>query len=165
MDENLGMLTLVHVLISIAALGAGFIVLGGLLEAHSRTPSTWVFLASTALTCVTGFLFPINGFTPALGVGIASLAVLAPTCYALLVPRLAGRWRVVYVVGAVTLVYLNVFVLVAQLFLKVPAMHELAPTQREAPFLLVQAAVLASFVVLARRANTSFRLPTLEPVR
>ena len=38
--------------------------------------------------------------------------------------------------------YLNVFVLVVQLFLKVPALHALAPTGSEPPFAIVQAIVL-----------------------
>lgn len=157
MDATLSVLTLVHVVISLIAMGAGFILLGGLLEGRSGIVPARVFLGTTALTSATGFLFPINGFTPALGVGIVALGVLAPTAYALFARQLAGRWRSVYVLGSVVLVYLNVFVLVAQLFLKVPAMHELAPTQREMPFVVVQLGVLATFVSLGVRANARLR--------
>lgn len=165
MGGNLALLTLVHVMISVLAIGAGFAAIGGLLEGRVRALSTWLFLGSTALTCITGFVFPINGFTPALGVGIVALVVLLPTCYALVLGKLMGRWRVVYVVGAITLVYLNFIVLVAQMFLKVPAMQELAPTQREAPFAIVQLLVFASFVVLGIRANARFKSPNSAPAR
>ena len=63
-----------------------------------------------------------------------------------------GRWAAVFVVGSVLALWLNVFVLVAQLFAKVPALHALAPTQTEPPFGVTQLAVLAVFVVLGFRA-------------
>lgn len=164
MDGNLPALTLIHVLLSLVALGAGFIVLGGLLEGRSRAPATNVFLGTTALTSATGFLFPINGFTPALGVGIVTLAVLVPTMYSLFIRKLAGGSQRVYLIGAVTLVFLNVFVLIAQMFLKVPALRELAPTQREAPFALVQLGALVAFIVLGMRVNARFKSPATTAV-
>lgn len=165
MDDALGVLTLAHVLISLVAMGAGLVVLGAMQEGRSGALSTRLFLGATALTCISGFLFPISGFTPALGVGIVSLAVLAPTAYAIMVRGLAGRWRGTFVLGTVGLVYLNVFVLVAQLFLKVPAMRALAPTQREAPFVLVQLAVLVSFAVFAWRAHSRFQPAAADRTR
>jgi hypothetical protein len=73
---------------------------------------------------------------------------------------LAGRWRVAYVVTAVAALYLNVFVLVVQLFVKTPQLAQLAPTQKEAPFALTQLLILLTFVWLgwsAARATTSPR--------
>src|SRR5690349_18524029 len=109
---DLQTLTYVHVLISLVAIAAGFVVLYGMI-ANRRLP-TWTaaFLATTVLTSATGFLFPYNGFTPALGLGVLSLIILAPTLYALYVKGLAGRWRLVYVVGAVVAFYFNFFVLI-----------------------------------------------------
>lgn len=159
MGNSLNLLTLAHVFICLIAMGAGLLVLGGLVAGHIHTLYASILLSTTALACITGFLFPINGFTPALGVSFASLAVLLPTAFAFLARQRAQTWRVVYIFGAATLVYLNVFVLVAQLFLKVPAMRELAPTLREGPFLLVQGAVLGAFVFLARKAHIGFRSP------
>jgi uncharacterized membrane protein len=62
--------------------------------------------------------------------------------------HLVGAWRWIYVVGAATALYLNVFVLIVQAFLKVPLLNALAPTQTEPPFLITQVVVLAIFVVL-----------------
>jgi hypothetical protein len=62
------------------------------------------------------------------------------------------------VVTAVIGLYLNVFVLVVQSFMKVPAVHALAPTQKEPPFLVVQLLVMAIFVVLGVFAVKKFRL-------
>jgi hypothetical protein len=58
--------------------------------------------------------------------------------------------------------YLNVFVLVVQLFLKVPALKALAPTQTEAPFKVAQIAVLIVFVVLSIFATVRFRSARLR---
>jgi hypothetical protein len=43
---------------------------------------------------------------------------------------------------------LNVFVLVVQLFLKVPSLKALAPTQSEPPFVVTQLVVLAVFIAI-----------------
>jgi len=61
------------------------------------------------------------------------------------------------VVGAVLALYLNVFVLLAQLFLRLPALMAAAPTQKEPPFLVTQLLVLALFVWLGRAAMKGFR--------
>ncbi|WP_245281472.1 hypothetical protein [Rhizobium sp. AAP43] len=53
--------------------------------------------------------------------------------------------------------YLNVFVLMAQAVLKVPALNALAPTGSEPPFLVVQVIVLAAFLWLGYRAVRGFR--------
>ena len=58
------------------------------------------------------------------------------------------RWRATYVATAVAALYLNSFVLVAQTFVKNPALKEIAPTQSEPPFVITQALVLITFVVL-----------------
>lgn len=55
--------------------------------------------------------------------------------------------------------YLNVFVLVVQLFLKVPALIVLAPTQSEPPFQLTQLVVLALFLALGIAAVIRFDVP------
>ena len=90
---------------------------------------TLVFLVMTFLTSVTGFLFfKRDQLLPSHVTGIIALVVLAPTLFALYARKLAGGWRRIYVIGAVISLYLNVFVLVVQLFLKVPALHALAPT-------------------------------------
>ena len=66
-----------------------------------------------------------------------------------------GGWRRIYVVCAMVALYLNCFVAVVQAFLKVPALHALAPHGNEPAFLIAQLALLAIFVwltiVAARR--------------
>jgi len=109
------------------------------------------------LTSVTGFFFPFHGFTPAIGVGIISLLVLAVAIYARYPRQLAGHWRWIYVVTAVIALYFNVFVAVVQAFEKVPALKVMAPTQTEPPFKLTQLVVLALFVVLGIVAAIRFR--------
>jgi hypothetical protein len=106
---------------------------------------------------VTGFLFPIHGFTPALGVGIVACMILAITLFALYKEHLVGAWRRIYVIAAVVSLYLNVFVLVVQSFMKVAALNALAPTQTEPPFAVTQAVVLAIFVLITLIAVVKFQ--------
>lgn len=149
--------TAVHVLISLIGIGSGLIVLYGMLSSRALPRWTALFLASTIATSVTGFGFPFDHLLPSHKVGILSLALLALALAALYGARLAGGWRAAYVICAVASLYLNVFVLVVQLFEKVPALRGLAPTQKEPPFLVAQLVVLLIFVVLGVRAVKRFR--------
>jgi hypothetical protein len=77
-----------------------------------------------------------------------SLLVLGVAIVARYVRHLVGAWRWMYVVAAVVALYLNVFVLIVQPFLKVPALNAIAPTQSEPPFVVAQLALLAVFIAL-----------------
>ncbi|MGA3186528.1 MAG: hypothetical protein ABSF22_05395 [Bryobacteraceae bacterium] len=142
--------TIFHVILSLIGIVAGLVVLYGFLTSQSLISWTTVFLAATVATSVTGFFFPFHGLTPGIVVGILSLIVLA------LAIRARNRWRRTYVITSIIALYLNVFVLVVQLFEKVPALTALAPTQSEPPFQIAQAAVLLIFVFLAIRATMKF---------
>jgi hypothetical protein len=91
-------------------------------------------------------------------VGVLSLVVLAVCLAARYWKQLQGGWRATYVISAVAAIYLNVFVLVVQLFAKTPSLAQLAPTQQEIPFALTQALVLALFVWLGWAALRGFRM-------
>jgi hypothetical protein len=148
--------TLVHVLLSLAGIGSGIIVVYGLLTGKRLDGWTRIFLATTVLTSLTGFLFPVEHLLPSHVVGVISLVVLAVAILARYAFRLAGAWRWIYVVCAVLAFYLNSFVAVVQSFLKVPALKALAPTQKEPPFLIAQLTVMALFVVLGILAVKKF---------
>jgi hypothetical protein len=135
------------------------VAVGGLLSGRRLDRWTAAVLVATVLTNVSGFAVPVVRFLPSHGVGIVSHLVLPVVIHALYGKRLAGTWRTIYVVGAVTALYLNAFVLVAQLFLRTPALRALAPTQQEPPFLFTQLFVLAMFVVLGRAALAGFAAP------
>src|SRR5882724_12667442 len=135
--------TAIHVVISLIGIVSGLVVMFGMVARKLFDRWTAVFLASTVATSVTGFFFPFHGFTPAIAVGIISLLVLAVTILARYVLHLAGAGRWIYVITAMVAQYLNVFVLIVQLFQKVPALKALAPTQSEPPFLVTQLVVLA----------------------
>ena len=149
--------TQIHVALSLIGILAGFVVAFGLLTAKRLDGWTAIFLISTVATSVTGFFFPFHGFTPAIGVGIVSLVVLAVAIFARYTRKLTGAWRWIYVVTAMIALYLNVFVLIVQLFQKVPALKALAPTQSEAPFLVAQLVAFALFLVLTIFAAIRFR--------
>lgn len=150
--------TLIHVVLSLVGIVAGLVVAGGL--AAGRRLDRWavVFWVTTVLTSVTGFGFPFVAFLPSHAVGIVSLVVVLPiVVIAHYVKHFAGAWRRIYVVGVVLATYLNVFVLVAQLFRRIPALIVAAPTQSEPPFAITQGLVLALFVWLGVAADKGFR--------
>jgi len=154
--------TIVHTLISLAAIFTGLIVLFGMIGGKRLDVWTKWFLITAVLTTVTGFFFPFHGFTPAIILGIISLPFLALTIFARCSKQLAGAWRCIYVIGAVICLYFNLFVLVVQSFLKIPALHAMAPTQTETPFKLTQLIALIVSVVLASIAVVRFHP---EPAR
>jgi hypothetical protein len=149
--------TLVHVIISLAGIATGIVVLLGMLRGYMRSGWTAIFLATTLLTSLTGFLFPITVFTPALGTGVLSTIILTIALLALYVFHLEGAWRPIYVVTAVAALYLNVFVAVVQAFQKLGPLQELAPTQSEPPFLAAQGLVLALCAIAGFIALKTFR--------
>jgi hypothetical protein len=153
---SLQIFTLVHVVISLAGIASGFVVMYGFLTNRRLNGWTTVFLTTTALTSLTGFLFPFMGVTPAIKLGIIALVVLAIA----IVTRypLPLAWRKTYVIAACAALYFNVFVLVVQSFEKVPGLKAIAPTQKEPPFAIAQIAVLVLFVVLATMAVKKFRI-------
>src|ERR1700758_2071702 len=149
--------TQVHVILSLVGIASGLIVLFGMLGAKKLDGLAALFLATTVLTSVTGFFFPVSGFMPSHAIGILSLVFLAAAILAFYVYHLAGSWGWIYAVGAVVALYLNVFVGIVQAFQKVSFLNPLAPTQSEPPFLAVQLAVLAIFIVLGVLAAIKFR--------
>ena len=156
---SLSMFTTVHVIISLVAIVSGIIVMFGLLGSRPMPGMTAIFLLFTILTSATGFLFPFEKLLPSHMIGILSLVLLLIACFALYVMKLSGPWRWIYVVTAMTALYLNVFVLIIQAFLKVPALHALAPSvpPSEPPFAIIQGIVLLFFVIVIIGAVRRFR--------
>ena len=140
--------TALHVAISLIALAAGLIALPAFARGLILSRTTGIFLWTTLLTSLTGFLFPIVAFTPALGFGILSTLILVATFWAWYGRKLVGRAATIYVVTATLALYLNLFVLVVQSFLKVPALNALAPNGTEPPFAIAQGALLIAMVGL-----------------
>jgi len=154
---DLPMFTLIHVLLSVLGIIAGLVVVGGFMAGARLDRWAALFLATTVLTSVSGFGFPFASVSPAHVVGAISLVLLAACLVARYGKKLENRWRATYVITAVAALYLNVFVLVVQLFAKTPALVQLAPTQQEAPFAATQALILALFVWLGWAALRGFR--------
>jgi len=158
---SLATFTLLHVVLSLIGIVAGIIVVIGMLGSKRLPGWTALFLVTTVLTSVTGFLFPFERLMPSHIVGVISLVVLAAAIVGLYIYHLAGAWRWIYVVGSVVALYLNVFVAVTQAFMQIPPLTALAPTQSEPPFAIAQLVVLAIFVWLGFRAVRSFH-PEME---
>jgi hypothetical protein len=91
-------------------------------------------------------------------ISIISLVLLAIAVIARYIRHLAGSWRWIYVVTAMIALYLNVFVLVIQSFLKIGPLHALAPSvpPSEPPFAVIQGIVLLLFVIATVAAVRKF---------
>jgi hypothetical protein len=157
MSSVLALYTLLHVVLSLVGIFSGLLVVGGFVAGKRFDGWGSAFLATTVATNVSGFGFPFETFLPSHAVAILSLLVLTVVIVARYFRYLAGPWRGIYVIGSVLAVYLNVFVLLAQLFLRLPALIALAPTQKEPPFLATQVLILALFVWLGFAAVKGFR--------
>jgi hypothetical protein len=160
---SLSTFTTVHVIISLIGIVSGIIVMFGMLGSNRMPGLTAIFLLFTILTSATGFLFPFEGFKPSYVIGALSLVLLLIACIALYGMKLSGAWRWIYVVTALLSLYFNVFVLVIQSFLKIPALTALAPGNPPAGpvFAMVQGVVLVFFVLVIIGAVRRFRpLPT-----
>src|SRR6202795_2694722 len=156
---SLSVFTTVHVIISLIAIVAGIIVMFGLLGSNSMPGLTGIFLLFTILTLAPGFLFPFEKLLPSHMIGILSLVLLAIACIALYGMKLSGPWRWIYVLTAMISLYFNVFVLVIQSFLKIPALTALAPGNPPSGpvFGVVQGLVLVFFVIMIIGATRRFR--------
>ncbi|HXJ38381.1 MAG TPA: hypothetical protein VNH18_03825 [Bryobacteraceae bacterium] len=156
----MSILVALHILISLAGLASGFAVLYGIQRARFLNGWTASFLITTAATSLTGFLLPARALMPSHVVAVLSLLVLGLAAISHYRFHLEGGWRKTYAISAVVALYFNFFVLVAQLFAKVPPLKAMAPTQSEAPFQLAQIVVLTAFVFLGYRSVAgSAKLP------
>ena len=154
--SGLELFTAFHVLISLIGILSGFVAIAGMVRSKPLDWWTDLFLVTTVATCVTGFLFPFNGFTPAIGTGIISMIVLTLAIVALRVKYLQGPWARTYAITAVMAQYFNFFVLIVQSFRRVPVLHALAPTESEPPFAIAQLVALIAFVALGYAATRGF---------
>ena len=152
--------TLFHTALSLVQLVSGIVVVIELMGSRSSGPWLLVYLVSAIATSVTGFLFPVDKFLPSHAFGIISLVLLLLVILARYTFHLAGAWRWIYVVGLVITVYLDAFVAVVQVFLKIPALHALAPAGSEPPFAIAQGVLLVIFVGLGIAAARNFRRET-----
>jgi hypothetical protein len=149
--------TAIHVAISLIAILTGLIVVGAMMSGKRLGGWTEVFLITTIATSATGFGFPFVKLLPSHIFAVISLIALAAACYALYTKHLTGRWRAIYVVTSVLSLFLNVFVLNVQAFLKVPQFHEAAPTQTEPPFAITQGVTLLIFAIIGIVSLKRFR--------
>ena len=144
----LAVLTLSHVLISLAGIVYGLVVAHGMISGRIEKRRNDWFLLTTLANSVSGFFFPVQQLLPSHVIGIVSVIVLAVAAAALWRQGLRGPWLNTYAIGAIVALYLNVFVLVVQLFRRVPLLNELAPSQTEPAFQLTQGVTLVAFVAI-----------------
>ena len=149
--------TLLHVLISLGGIFTGFVVLFGMIRNRKETLWTLLFFVLNILTDVTGFMFPFKTITPGIIIGALSLVVLFVAMIGVYVKRLAGGWRVRYVITAAVALYFNVFVLVVQSFEKMSVLHAIAPTQSSPVFGITQLVVFGLMTLLTVFAFRHFR--------
>jgi hypothetical protein len=156
--------TILHVVITLVAIVAGFVVMFALLS--SKRPAGWTafFWVFTVLTTVTGFMFPLNGFTPAIGTGIVATVFFALGLVAIYIKKFTGSWRWIYAVTMAVSLYLNVFVLITQSFQKLKFLNPAAPMvgppfadPTHTQFAIAQVATIVFFLVVGFLAVRKFR--------
>lgn len=150
----------IHTILSLIAIGTGACVILCMSKGSRPGYCTLAFLVTMIATDVTGFFLPATKLLPSHIVGIISLVLLAFALAAHYAFHFADAWRWIYAMSMGIAIYLNFFVLVTQLFLKVPALHALAPNapdNPEPPFLIAQVIVLAIFVWLIWKSVKNFR--------
>jgi hypothetical protein len=157
---SLAAFTQLHVAISLVGIASGFLVILAMIASRKVSSMTVLFLLTTILTSVTGFMFPYKGVTPGIVIGVLSLVILMMALIARYAGHLKGGWRGTWVITAILAQYLNFFVLIVQSFEKVPALHAMAPTGKEMPFVVVQLVTLVVFIALAVLAYRKFRPET-----
>ena len=157
---SLSAYTIMHVMISLVGIATGFVVMAGMLKGQRLDTWTFWFLLFTLLTSITGYGFPFDHVLPSHIVGAISLVALVIAIVARYAFNHSGAWRWIYVVTALLAQWFNVFVLVAQGFMKVPALKALAPTQSEPPFLIAQTVVMILFIITGIAALRKFHPPT-----
>jgi hypothetical protein len=145
---SLAAFTTLHVFISLVGIAAGIIAMVAFARGTWLARVTHLFLWTTFTTNITGFMFPFAGVTPAIVVGLVSTVVLLFAFLALYRSKLQGGARTIYAITATLGLWFNLFVLVVQSFLKIPALHALAPNGNEPPFAAAQGAVLIACIVL-----------------
>ncbi len=155
---SLAAYTQLHVITSLIGILSGLVVLASLLTGKLPRIVNHFFSSLPSSPAPADIFFPFTKILPSHIVGAISLLLLAVAIYALYGAHLAGGWRKTYVITAMAALYLNCFVLVVQLFLKVPAIHALAPTQSEPPFAIAQITVMILFIVLIIIAVKKFRI-------
>lgn len=153
---SLALFTEAHVAISLIGIATGFLVIFGMMAGNKMVLWTELFLITTALTSITGFMFPFKGVTPGIVIGILSVILLLFAVIARYGGHLAGGWRGTWVISAVVAQFFNFLVLVVQSFEKVPALHALAPTGKEMPLKVAQVLTLVLFIVLGVVAYRKF---------
>lgn len=140
-------LTVFHTLVSLVAIASGiYVVVGFITDTPVLRAARW-FLWSVAITLITGFMFPFNGVTPAIAVGILCVLIFIATVYARYRTQMTGFWRLSYVIGCLLLLYFNCLVLIAQVFQKIPPLNAIAPTGNEPPVVASQVALLILAIV------------------
>ena len=153
----MSILTMVHVALSLIGIATGFLVIFQMIGGKTLGGLNTIFLATTILTSVTGFFFPITKLTPGLVIGTISLVILAIAAFALYSRKLDGGWRTVYVVTAVIAQFFNVLVLIVQSFMKIPSLHAMAPKGDETVVKVVQICALVLLIILGAMASKNFK--------
>jgi hypothetical protein len=154
---GLATFTAVHVVLSLLAIASGCVVVFGLLTARGLPFWTALFLATAALACLSGFLFPFHGMTLSIEMGVPALVVLLLAAIDRYTRIFTGVWRHSYVLCVMIALYCLVVVLVAELFERYFFPTARAPWRPGMLLPLAQLAVFILCVAVTRLALKRFR--------
>jgi hypothetical protein len=127
----MSILRFVYAACDLLAIGAGTIVLFGLLTGELIDKWAALFLKYALATSVTGLLFPLHDFTLVQRCSMLSVYVTGMSVLAWRKFHLSGVWRSIFALTITIVLYLNVVVAIDQVFDQMPRFMGLAPTQSE----------------------------------
>jgi hypothetical protein len=148
--------TQLHVVLSLIGIASGLVTMAGLAARNALHRWTALFLASTGATVITGFLFPFVRFRPAHVFGALTTVALTLAILGRYRHHMEGGWRRTFIFSSAFGLYLNSFIAVVQAFQKIPALHAMAPTRSDAPFVAAQVSVLILCAGLGVAASRAF---------
>src|ERR1700677_1034629 len=152
----LNILTFLHVVSALVAIGFGAIVLVGILTRELLNKWPVRFSECRLVGNLTGMLFPFHQFLPThwaymLSVYLSGAAVLAWRKF-----HFAGIWSSIFAMSIPIVLYLDVLAVIVQVFKHIPSLMALAPTLSESPFLITEFVVVMPFVMYGIVAATRF---------
>jgi hypothetical protein len=135
----LEILKFVHVVCSAVGICVGARVVFGILTGRPLMRWPTVFLKCSLVASATGLLLPFQHFSPAHWAAISSVYVSGAAVLALRKYHLAGIWVLLFALSIVSVLYLNIFVVIAHIF----AMW--IPAQPKRPFVITELLAMLLF--------------------
>jgi len=138
----LNILTFIHLVSCLLAIGAGTRVICGQFVGMLNEKWAVAYFRCSLTAGMTGILFPVHHLLLMHWVAMSSVYVAGVAILAWRKFHLAGAWRSVCAFGITMVLCMDILLAITQLFVRIPALRAMAPTQSEPACVLSQVVVL-----------------------